>query len=114
MAPLTFEVSERPDALVVAIGGDADVKSSSTLENHLTRFLARQPNFAVIDLSGLAFISSLTLGMLVHAHRSVHRRNGRLLLAAPQPQVMEVIRRCHLEDVLNVYPTVDEALAAHG
>ena len=65
---------------------------------------------AVIDLSGLTFLSSMGMGALVSFHRAVTRNGGVVRLAAAPPPIADAIRRARLTDVLDLQATVAAAL----
>ena len=66
---------------------------------------------AVIDLAGVEYISSVGLRVLMLASKQVKAQGGALAVADLQPVVGEIfeIRRFNL--VLEVFPTLREALA---
>ena len=68
----------------------------------------------VIDLSDVAYLSSLGLGTLVSAHTKLRRVNGRLALVNPAPGVSEILKVTQLSEIFNIFPTVDEATAHKG
>ena len=68
----------------------------------------------VLDLSELKFIASAGLGAMISAMVSVGRREGALKLAAIHGDVSRTIRSMHLDQVFEVYDTVDQAEASVG
>ena len=66
----------------------------------------------VFDLSGLAYISSAGLRVLMLAAKQVGPRGGRIALAAPQPVVREIIEISRFNLVFPLHASVDEAVSA--
>jgi anti-anti-sigma factor len=73
------------DAFVVAVYGELDLGSASILERTLRMVEAVNAQHVVIDLSGLEFIDSIGLHLLVRAHERWFRSGRRLsLLRGPR------------------------------
>jgi len=66
----------------------------------------------VLDFSGVPYISSVGLRVLMLAGRQVTAQKGRLALAALQPVVREVFEISRFNMVFALYDSVDAAAAA--
>jgi anti-sigma B factor antagonist len=66
----------------------------------------------VVDLSGLAFIDSSGIRVLVVAAKAIESRGGSAALAAPAPHIERVFDTVHLSEVVAVYPSLEEAVEA--
>ncbi|MFG3035116.1 STAS domain-containing protein [Streptomyces sp. NPDC048253] len=95
---------------VVVLTGEID---------HTTTVLFRQalaaqdgfPPYTVIDFRAVTFMDSSGINVLVTANNAARARDGWLRLAhTPQP-VAEVLHIVGLDDLIPLYPTLDEALA---
>ena len=62
-------------------------------------------------MKGVRFIPSVTIGVLVEAANRCKQSGGRLTIAHPSEGVDKVIRLCALETVLQMYDSVDAAMA---
>ena len=69
-------------------------------------------NAFVLDLSGVRFLTSAALGMLINIHAHLADRGCRLALAGAAGNVARVLKHARLEELLPVCPTVGEAVAA--
>lgn len=65
----------------------------------------------VLDLTGLEYLTSAALGMLLNFHAHIQRQGRRFAIAASSPQVCEVLGHTRLEHVFPVAADVDAALA---
>lgn len=110
MADLKVELEEREGALVVKISGDCGVTAIEALEREMGKAAARHPNFAIFDLSGLTFISSLGMGTLMAFHRTVWQRGGVVRVASTPKVVSDAFHRAQLDKVFTLRPTVEDAL----
>ncbi len=63
----------------------------------------------VIDMSGVRYVDSSGLGVLIGAYVSFERKGGRLLLAGMTDRVWELFRVCKIQDVFTRFPTVAAA-----
>jgi anti-anti-sigma factor len=66
----------------------------------------------VIDLTGVSFIASLGIRMLLGTARALDRYGARLILFGPQADVMEIIETTALTEIIPVVATEAEAVAA--
>jgi anti-sigma B factor antagonist len=66
----------------------------------------------VVDFSGVEYVDSGGLGILVGLLITAKRRGGEIKLVSPSQRVQEVLGRTKLNTVFSIYPTHDEALAA--
>ena len=107
---LEIFVSERDDVVVVELKGSADISATTMLESRLAGILASGRNWIVMDLSDLEFTSSVGLGSLIRAHIRCRESGGCLGMANPQPAVMKVFKTTRLNELFELYDSVNEAL----
>lgn len=109
--PLSLESSTSGARAVLRVGGRLDLPSSSELRNALDLEIERGPSRLVVDLSGVDFLDSTGLGVLVRAQRKAASSEVELVLSAAQPIVEQVLRVTNAVQILPLYPDVDSALA---
>jgi anti-sigma B factor antagonist len=112
MSTLAISHSDTPTAVVIRLAGELGINTSQDLERHLTQECARHPRVTVFDLSGLEFMSSLGLGVLVTYRRAAQRWGGRVAVAAARPAIVEVLKRTGLASTLDLRDTVADASEA--
>ena len=66
----------------------------------------------VLDLSGLEYVSSAGLRCLMIAAKQATTHNSRIVVASMQPVVSEIFQISRFNLVLQVFPTMREALAS--
>ena len=103
-------VTQRQYATVVALSGELDAHTAGRLRTLMAEQLLAGPGNLVIDLSGLSFIDSAGLAVLIAADKGMRRAGTHLVLAAPRAPVDKVLRLTGLTAVLTTAATVDEAL----
>ncbi|MFJ9346562.1 STAS domain-containing protein [Streptomyces sp. NPDC101237] len=96
---------EQGGAWVVAAVGAFDLNSTPTLAAALEAG-ARTHARVVLDATGLTFADSTVLNLLLHFHRTAVLR-----VAGPAPQLARVLELTGADAVLDVRPTLEEALA---
>jgi anti-sigma B factor antagonist len=98
--------------VVVAVGGEIDVHTAPQVDDALEA--AAGPGVALVaDLSEVAFIDSTGLSVLVRALARARDDDGSLALVAPTERVTKVLRLTGLDAVLNVFDTLDAAVAGN-
>lgn len=102
-------------ALIVAPQGRIDQTSAEAfrlaLEPHLAACQKGAPAL-IIDFSGIPYISSVGLRVLMLASRQVAMQQGRLALACLTPTVREVFAISRFDLVLKTFDSVSEAVEA--
>ncbi len=102
------------DTLVVAPTGRIDHHSAAELEAQLMPLVAgeiQRQGALVLDFSGVDYISSVGLRVLMIAARQMRAAQARLSVAALQGVVSEIFTISRFDKVLVVHATLDAALA---
>jgi anti-sigma B factor antagonist len=116
VAPLTAAVtaldsgSAEPYTLV-ELAGEADVTSSGTLHALLAEETAKQPGLLIVEMSGLRFLDSSALQVILRANLALVRDGGRLALVSPSDVVARVLHMTEADRLIPVYASVAEATA---
>ena len=106
----TVESGSEPYTLVELVG-EADVTNSEALREVLEAEVAKQPRTLIIDLSGLRFMDSSALHVILRASRTMDRQGGVLALASPREPVAKMLRLTAADQLIPVYASVSEATA---
>lgn len=104
----TVESSGEPYTLVT-LAGEADVTNSDSLRKVLDTEVGRQPRTLIIDLSGLRFMDSSALHVILRANRTMDLHGGVLALASPREPVAKMLRLTAADQLIPVYASVSEA-----
>jgi anti-anti-sigma factor len=95
---------------VIQLVGEADVSTRGMAEVFDAE-VAKRPRLVVVDISGLSFIDSSALSIIMRAHRALHRDGGTLALVSPSPAVARTLQLIDIARAIPVYPTLEEATA---
>jgi anti-sigma B factor antagonist len=97
-------------AVVVEVRGDVELNSAPQLREELHRVCSGSA-CVVVDLSGVSFIDSTGLGVLIGGLKRA-RENGSLSLVCPQSRVRRIFEITGLMQVFTFYNAIEEAVAA--
>jgi anti-anti-sigma factor len=101
-------------AIVVRAAGELDQETVHALRLELRTAvaMATPPFPVVVDLTGLTFFGSAGLNELVRQQRRAAATGIQLRIAAAHRVVLRPVAASGLDQVLELYPDVEQALAA--
>ena len=102
------------DPVVVTLSGNLDIVSAPVLREELLRLHRLGTTELVIDLSAVQYADASGLAVLVGSQHRATLLGGTLRLAAPRPQVADVLAATGIGKHLDVYPTIQAAIAGWG
>ena len=108
----TRRIGPDESILVVDVSGRLNEDTSEFFFGCLEGVIEEGDTKILLDCSGLEFVSSLGIGTLVRIQSRLKRQGGTVKLAAVQGVVAEVLRVVHLDKLLQMYDTVDDAAAS--
>jgi len=79
------------------------------LAARLAEVTGERPGHILIDLSGLEFISSPGLGVLLDLAHRARRHQGEVKLVHPRPFIRDLLVRTRLAEVFRIFQTLEEA-----
>ena len=97
---------------VVPLKGEIDLHVSPIVTASLTAMIEKKPERMVIDLSDVTYIDSAGLAALIQAMQKVEAYGGKFLLAGLQETVRSIFEISRLDQVFQIFPDADTALAA--
>ncbi|NYI06935.1 STAS domain-containing protein [Allostreptomyces psammosilenae] len=111
LSPSVAAVRQEAGHAVVELRGDIDLDAGPLLRRTLLELVAAGADRLVLDLSGVGFIDSTGIGILVTIVNKVHNHfDGVVKLAAPSENVTRLLAMTGLGEVFVVYPSVDAAV----
>ncbi len=102
-----------PDIGVYHLNGRLDAVEAPTAYDHMIENLGECRKI-VLDLSGVDYMSSGGLSILIRLVHRLRSEGGDLYCAAAQPFVQKVFDIVSFDSILKVYEEVDEAVDAFG
>lgn len=95
-------------AVILSAAGEVDIVSAPRLSAAVGEALATDSTLLVVDLTEVGFFGSAGLSVLVGALEAIADRR---LKVVASPQVRRPIEVTGLDDLLDIYDTLEEALA---
>src|SRR5215471_19842391 len=100
---------------VIQVVGRIDHTTAKAFEDALSPHVAGcagEEKILLLDFSGVSFISSAGLRVLMIAAKQCRKQNGKIALAALQPIIQEVFQISRFDSLFELFPTVRAALQA--
>ncbi len=99
-----------PGQAVVSVAGDVDMHTEAALRDELIRLSQTPARQLVLDFSGVEFMASAGVHVLLEMSAQLEAAGGSLRLACVHPMVARVLSLTRADELVPVLPTVDEAL----
>jgi anti-sigma B factor antagonist len=64
----------------------------------------------ILDFSGVQFLSSAVLGLLIRISKKVYEHDGKLKLCNIKPKIYEIFKITRLTKIFDIYPDVNSAV----
>lgn len=106
---ISQEVLEK-NLLKINLTGTLDAPGAMSIEEAFQANLEEHSDRVIVDLSGVDFMSSYGLRMLVVGAKTISKTGGEFCLAAPDPRVMDLIKIAGVETMLPIYESVEKAI----
>ena len=108
---MLLEAIERTDGITqVALVGRLDVTGLHEVDIKFHAATAARSRPAIVDLSGLEYIASLGMGMLISCAQSLRRKGHTMVLVGAQGDVDTALRRAGIDQAIPMASDIDEAL----
>jgi anti-sigma B factor antagonist len=110
---ITIRTEVADETCVVAVlAGRVDAGSVRILKEVFEEIIGGSIRYVVVDMERVSFIDSAGLAALVSGLKLARRLDGKMVLAAMQPQAQTVFSLTKLDEVLDIYASRQEALKA--
>ena len=107
---MKHQIKEDNGALVVALEGDVDLKTSPDARKILLDAVTRNLPM-VVDLSGVHYIDSSGVASLIEAFQKARKSGHKFVLAAVSESALRVLNLARMDKVFAICPSVAEGLA---
>ena len=98
--------------LVVGVYGDTDMHVVDELKVRLSEAIDEAPTALVLDLTGVTFLDSMALGVLLGGLKRLGEMGGRLRVVTPQAEIRRIFEVTMLDQLFDIDSSREEALAA--
>ncbi|MEU7002716.1 STAS domain-containing protein [Nonomuraea sp. NPDC046570] len=114
VAALSLVSSTAGGLAVVNVDGVLDATTREQFADHLAQVVAEHGHHLILDLSGVTFMDSRALGLIVHHWQTCVDSGGRFALIGVRYSTSKVMWITGLAQRLPLFDSLDEALAALG
>jgi anti-anti-sigma factor len=109
---LSLETRNRGDVMIVHCQGRIVYRDEAAALSRLVGEVLQNGGKVILDLSGVSSIDSAGIGELAFLYTWARSQNADLKCASPSPFVRDLLDLTNLDSVLEIHPSVGEALAA--
>ena len=95
-------INEDPDYTHVALSGRVEINTIGDWDQKFTELLTERQKPAIVDLSGVDYMSSIGLRMLVAAAKPLSENNAGMILLNPRPNIEEVLRTAAFHRIMPI------------
>jgi anti-sigma B factor antagonist len=99
-------------AVVVALPAEIDMANADRAGQQLGSAIAPGVRTVIADMVGTRFCDSSGISMLVRAHGQAAANGTELRLVVASPAVLRTLTLTGLDQLLAIYPSLSQALAA--
>ncbi|MGB6104569.1 MAG: STAS domain-containing protein [Pusillimonas sp.] len=99
------------DVLVISASGQINSANAAEVESGLLAYVDQGERLCALDLSGLDYISSAGLRVVLMLAKGLKQKSGQLILCSLQPQVHEVFDISGFLSILTVVESRDAAVS---
>ena len=98
------------DVKIIGLQGRLDGTTSPGVEQKLTQCIAQGELRIALDFTGLIYVSSNGLRVLMVVAKQIQKVGGRLALFALSENVSEILKIAGFTQLFSIYPTREEAV----
>ena len=99
---------QHPPWTVLTVTGELDVVGAPELRQVIVTAVSDGEVRLVLDLTGVDFVDSFGIGVVVGALKRVRQRDGDLALVCPEPRIRRVFELCDLDRVLPLHRSLGD------
>jgi len=109
---MELRVSELDKGItLIKMKGRLDIMGVSQIETKFSAYCAGEKPRVIVDMSGVDFLASIGIRLLVTNAKSLRSRNGKMVLLNPTPDVMNVLDITDIPAIIPVYSHLESAEA---
>lgn len=107
----SYGIEPRQGCTLVRVTGEVDFETASGLHRAVEEAARSSPR-VIIDFTGVSFIDSTGLGVILVARNEADARGGSVALVGSSALVRRLLRSAQIDHAFAMYDNLDEALAA--
>jgi anti-anti-sigma factor len=109
---MEFTATEMKNGItLLQLRGRLDIMGVNTVETKFSGYCAGEKPKVLVDMSGVDFLASIGIRLLVTNAKSMLPRKGKMVLLNPTPDVMGVLEMTDIPAIIPVYSQLESAEA---
>lgn len=99
---LAIQTVPSPECYVVAVTGEIDISNADKLRGAINLVLEQPTERVQLDFSGVSYIDSTGIGVLVGAAHHAKERGRGLFITGAQPNVLRVVQLLGVDKEIDI------------
>jgi anti-sigma B factor antagonist len=99
-----------PDPDILVVEGEIDLHESPQMQAKLNRLIRKKPARILIDCTGLSYIDSSGIAVLIEALQRLRAQGARLKLFGVRESIRQIFDLAKLDKVFEIYGDKESAL----
>jgi anti-sigma B factor antagonist len=108
---MSITTSQKGDVSIIALTGSVDSKNAPLIRDELLASLRDAKN-VIIDMTGVDYLSSAGLRLLLLAYRDVTAHNGKIVLVGVSEEIQGVMSNTGFIKFFHLVPTESDAMSS--
>ncbi len=96
---------------LIKLSGELDILGTGAIETKFAGFCAGENPRVVVDLSGVNFLASIGIRLLILTAKSIASRDGRMVLLKPNADVKNILEMTGIPAIIPMYDSFESAEA---
>ena len=96
---------------LIQLTGRLDIGGTSQIETKFAGYCSGDKALVIVDLSGVDFLASIGIRLLVITAKAVSMRAGKMVLLAPVDEVHHVLEVTGIHSIIPIYAKLESAQA---
>ncbi|MDO4862999.1 MAG: STAS domain-containing protein [Ruminococcus sp.] len=100
---MKVDIKSEKGAAIAVLGGEIDHHSAKAAREQLDSFIINmQPEVLALDMSGITFMDSSGIGLIMGRHKLMRECGGRLEVTGVQEGIRRVLRLAGIERIVKI------------
>lgn len=106
---MPYHTRTEDQTTIIEVIGELDVATATQLSEYVAQVVKKYPEKLVLDLSGVKFMASSGLAMLISALKKTKEARVPFGICGLSPVVRQTIQVTTLDEVLPIFDSVEDA-----
>jgi anti-sigma B factor antagonist len=99
-----------PSESVIELEGEIDLKEAPAIRSVVVPILEKKPSRLLFDMTGVSYIDSSGLAVLIEAYQQLSRHGGEVALCGLAKNVASVLKLARLDLIFTIHPDRESAM----